>query len=69
MLLRGSRNRMRMFTKEKKCLKKSGLVQSVCPGKLQLFNKYLSSMEGSFSCRWGFTPVIGRMLVDKALMV
>lgn len=38
-------------------------------GLLQWFNKYLSSMEGSFSCRWGFTPVIGRMFVDKALMV
>lgn len=31
--------------------------------------KYLSSTDGSFSCKWGFTPVIGRMLVDKALMV
>ncbi|TNN56915.1 hypothetical protein EYF80_032905 [Liparis tanakae] len=30
---------------------------------------YLSSTEGSLCCRWGFTPVMGRMLVDKALMV
>lgn len=31
--------------------------------------EYLSSTEGSFSCKWGFTPIMGRMLVDKALMV
>lgn len=45
------------------------LLMSIFLQHHSLTEEYLSSTEGSFSCKWGFTPVMGRMLVDKALMV